>query len=93
VCGGGEAGHVEADLGRDHLRGLGSDAGDLVEAGQRGQHRRIRAEACIRAGGAVGVDALSIGQGSDQRLDPLRSHAEASASHGLDCGFRSARFD
>ena len=33
MAGGGEPAHVQADLGEDHLRAAGADAGDLVEPG------------------------------------------------------------
>ena len=35
VPGGGEAGHVGADLGEDHIRAGQADAGDLIQAGHR----------------------------------------------------------
>ena len=42
VPGRGEDTHVQADLGDDHLRGVPGDAGDLIEAVERGQHGRAR---------------------------------------------------
>jgi hypothetical protein len=55
----------QADLGDDALGGGAADAGDLIEAVQCGQGRRVRAEPGARAGGAVGVDALRGGDGGD----------------------------
>ena len=41
VRGGGEPGHVQADLGEDDLRGVLADAGDLVEPLDRRQQRGV----------------------------------------------------
>jgi hypothetical protein len=84
VGGGGEPGHVEADLGEDHLRRLRSDTGDLIEADQPGPHRCVRADACVRAGGAVGVHALGGGHGGDQRLDPFVEPPDLGVGAGPD---------
>src|SRR5262249_39150174 len=69
VGGGGEAGHVEADLGDDDVGGVPGDAGDLGEPVDGGQGRGVRAAAGLRAGGAVGVDALSGGDRADQLIE------------------------
>ncbi len=81
--GGREPGHVQADLGDDHLRGVPGDAGDLIEAVDRGQHGRVRAGARVRAGGAVGADAAGGGHRGDQRLDPAVERADV-GGQGID---------
>jgi len=57
------------DLGDDDLRGAGSDAGDLVQAGDGRQDRRVGSGAGVGAGGAVVVDALRFGDRLDQLID------------------------
>src|SRR5262249_50239606 len=76
VGGGGEAGHVEPDLGDDDLGGVPGDAGDLGEPVDGGQGGGVGAAAGLRAGGAVRVDALrgrdrgdQVGEPQGQRVD------------------------
>jgi hypothetical protein len=52
---GGEDAHVQAYLRDDHLGGVPADAGDLIQAGGRGQHRRAGRQARARAGDAIGA--------------------------------------
>lgn len=48
VPGGGEAGHIQADLGDDGVRGGQADPGDLVELAHRGRERGdLLFEACV----------------------------------------------
>jgi hypothetical protein len=70
VAGGGEPGHVQADLGEDDLGAVSADAGDLIQAGQGIRAGCVRAGAGAGAGGAVGVDSLSGGDRRDQFPDP-----------------------
>ena len=66
MTGGGEAGHIGADLGDDVLGGDHADAGDLVELGDLGGERG---------------DGLADpgGEGGDlggERVDPGQHHAQ-----------------
>jgi hypothetical protein len=71
VAGGGELGHVDPNLGDDDVRGVGADAGDLVETRddrQRSAARIVRVAAGIGGGrGRVGGGDLG-----DQPVDPER---------------------
>ena len=81
MCGGGEAAHIEADLGEDHLRRGRADAGDLVEA--------VDGAEC---GVGHGVDRLAGGRVSGARVDGLgvghrRQHLVDAGGEGVDlCG-------
>ena len=46
-------GHVQPDLGDDHLGGLAADAGDLIQAIGRGEQDRRRLRASALVGGAA----------------------------------------
>ena len=81
--GGGEDAHVQADLGDDRLGGLAADAGDLIQAVDRGQHGGALAVPGGRAGGAVGIHALGGGDHGDQFLDPGGEPADL-AGQGID---------
>jgi hypothetical protein len=70
-------------LGDDRLGALPADAGDLVEAVDRRQHRGAVAQPGGRAGGAVCVDALGGGDRGDQLLDPGGQLADL-AGQGVD---------
>jgi hypothetical protein len=68
---GSELGHLEADLGDDHLGGVGADAGDLVEAGDGRERRRslpARSPAC--GGDVIDGGCLRRGDPGDQLVDP-----------------------
>ena len=75
--GGGEPGHVQPHLGDDRLGAVASDAADLIQAVDCGQHRGARTLAGDWTGGAVGVDALGGGDRGDQLLDPGASRPAA----------------
>ena len=64
--GGGEPGHVGADLGEDHVRAGQADPGDLIQAGYRvGERGGLRGDPLVQ-GGDVGAD----------RVDPAQHGAE-----------------
>ena len=59
--GGGEPGHVQADLGDDRLRGGDPDAGDLIEPGhRRGERGDLLIDPALHPID-VGVDAVDPG--------------------------------
>jgi len=55
VAGGGEAGHIQADLGDDGAGQVLADAGDLREAGDGWRHRRVPDVSAGGEDGPVGV--------------------------------------
>ena len=74
--GGGEAAHVQPDLGDDHLCVVFADAGDLVEPLDRGESRAfgqgVGSHADRVTGGwavAAGVDGLGLGHRRQQLFD------------------------
>jgi hypothetical protein len=66
VPGGGEPGHVGADLGEDHVRAGQADPGDLIEPGDRGRER----------GGLLGDPGVQRGDIGADRVDPPEHGAE-----------------
>jgi hypothetical protein len=66
VCGGGELGHVQADLGDDDLGGEQTDTGDLVEAVQDRQATRVVGG--VGVAGARRRGRRGAGQFGDQQL-------------------------
>ncbi len=76
VRGGGEAAHVQPDLGDDHLCVVFADSGDLVEPLDRGESRAfgqgVGSHADRVTGGwavAAGVDGLGLGHRRQQLFD------------------------
>src|SRR4029077_914119 len=66
VAGGGEAGHVGADLGEQVLGGGDADAGDLIELGDLGG---VRGDGLADPGG----EGIDLG---GERVDPGQHHAQ-----------------
>ena len=64
--GGGEPGHVGADLSEDHVRAGQADPGDLIELGDRGRER----------GGLLGDPLIQGGDIGADRVDPAQHRAK-----------------
>ena len=81
--GGGEAGHIQADLGDDGLSACSADTGDFVQALSGGQDGGVRASPGARAGGAIGVNALGGRDAREQFFDASGEPADLGAQ-GVD---------
>src|SRR3954447_10131080 len=64
---GGEAGHVQTDLGEDGPGGGGADAGDLIQTGHHGRERRNQLLDAGLDGGDVGAGFVDAGQHQAQQ--------------------------
>ena len=84
MAGGGEPFHIGADLGQDHARGGGVDAGDLIQplccCGERGDH--LLDPAVER--GDVSVDGIDPGQHLGQQEGVVIG--EVAGERFLQCG-------
>ena len=95
MAGGGEAGHVGADLGDDHLRGEVTDAGDgpqLPDGLAKGVETAVRLSVDFGDGGGERVhvaqmqaqqEAMPFGEASLQGSpQPLRRRLDAALDQG-----------
>jgi hypothetical protein len=69
MTGGRKLAHVQSDLGEHDLGGFGTDAGNLVEPGDRGQRPSTRRGGGVVVGAAVG-GWLRGGDLGDEPVDP-----------------------
>jgi hypothetical protein len=82
VRGGGEAAHVQADLGDDDVRGDAADAGDLIQPlGRQRERGDLRLDVGLE-GGDVGADRIHAVQhrGQQERVMSVKWPVNASVS-------------